>query len=369
MNKDDMQRIRGSIVVMVAVWMCFSGTSQAQCTNKLSHISGTQNVAGVNVTVTSVGNTCAWTTYCFGITDPYFIGYAPGPGSGPGAFTFTFSPAVSGLRFNFSGASGTGGTVEEIRLAINGAHYPMASVGVANGCDGMAILTGAGDLQGVGGVSGWSNTNITGFPITTLTVEDFVLGGTPNGSLFSLWFCDAILPTEWLDFSSVLIDEQSVELTWTTATEINNDFFTVERSQDGQTWEMIGQVDGAGNSDEPQTYVFEDTEPLVGENQYRIRQTSLDGGSTTSVVETQTVTATQGIHISPNPAANEVRIAMSGIENATATLHNQLGQTVIAPQTIGVNHLILKTQDLPRGIYYLQVKRDGHVVSQKVVLE
>jgi Secretion system C-terminal sorting domain len=341
----------------------------AQCTNKLSHISGTQLVAGVNVTVTSVGNTCSWTTYCFGITDPYMIGYAPGPGSGPGALTFTFSPAVDGLRFNFSGASGSGASTEEIRLAINGAHYPMSSAGAPNACDAMAILTGAGDLQGVGGVSGWANTNISGFPITTLTVEDFVLGGTPNGALFSLWFCNAVLPTEWLDFSSELLDEQSVELTWTTATEINNDFFTVERSQDGQTWQAIGQVDGAGNSDVPQTYIFEDLQPQVGENHYRIRQTSLDGGTTASDVETQTITATQGIHISPNPAHNEVQIDMAGIESATVTLRNQLGQQVFAPQTVGVNQLILRTQELPRGIYYLEVKRDAKTVSQKLILE
>lgn len=343
----------------------------AQCTNKVSHISGSAVVGGSNVTVTSVGNTCGWTSYCFGITDPYFIGYAPGPGSGSGAFTFTFSPAINGITLNFSGASSSAPSIEQIRLAINGAHYPMASVGVPNGCDPMAILTAAGDLEGCPGcgVSGWSGTTISGFPITTLTVEDYVLGGSPNGSLFSLWICPAILPAEWLDFSATLRDARTVDLEWATQTEINNDFFTVERSGDGQQWVALTQVDGAGNSDTERDYAFTDAAPLVGENHYRIRETSLDGTSTFSEVKTVSILASDAIRIHPNPAQDVVTIQVLQADAAQVILRNQLGQTVSVPLTVDLDAIQLQTSALPRGVYFLEVKRGAQVFAQKLVLE
>jgi hypothetical protein len=136
-----------------------------------------------------------------------------------------------------------------------------------------------------------------------------VLGGTPNGSLFSLWICPGILPAEWLDFSATLRDARTVDLEWATQTEINNDFFTVERSGDGQQWVALTQVDGAGNSDTERDYGFTDTAPLVGENHYRIRETSLDGMSTFSAVETVTILASDAIRIHPNPAQDIVTTA------------------------------------------------------------
>lgn len=347
------------------------GSLLGQCTNQVMHTAGSALVAGVNVTVTTTGNTCNWTTYCPAVTQPFFIGYNPGLGSGPGDFTFTFSPAITGIRLNFSGASSSPPSVEEVRLHINGAHYPMAAVGSANGCDPMAILTMAGDLQGCPGcgVSGWSNTNITGFPITTLRVEDFVLGGTPNGSLFSLWICPAILAADWVSFDAKVNSDKAVDLAWTTATEINNDYFTIERSADGDTWQAIGNVDAVSNSDVPTDYAFIDNAPLQGQNQYRIRETSMDGASSLSNVEQVEVLTNPGIHVSPNPAHDFVQIAMEGAEEATVILRNQLGQTVYAPQTTEVDKVTLRTADLARGVYFLEIKSLAGTFAQKLVVE
>lgn len=343
---------------------------QAQCTHQVTHTSGSAIVAGVNVTVTSTGNTCAWTTYCPAVTQPYFIGYNPGLGSGPGSFTFTFSPAIGGLRFNFSGASNTAPSVEEVRLHINGSHYAMTAPGAANACDPMAILTVAGDLRGcVGcGVSGWANTSITGFPITTLTVEDFVVGGSPNGSLFSMWICNTILPAEWVEVEAEVTPTQAVDVRWVTATEINNDFFTVERSRDGLSWTELAVVSAVGNSETQQAYHFLDQRPVEGDNHYRIRQTSLDGGSSHSEVRQVTVVP-EGLRLGPNPAQAVVHLTLQDSHPVQVKVFNVWGAEVHVPQSPTPSGMDLDTSHLSPGIYLIQVKQPHRTVSRKLIVE
>ncbi len=87
-----------------------------------------------------------------------------------------------------------------------------------------------------------------------------------------------LLPVEWLDFQADLISkDQEVLCTWQTATELNNDYFTIERSPDGVNWAGIGTVAAAGTTTEPQTYQWVDRNPLDGVSYYRIRQTDTNG--------------------------------------------------------------------------------------------
>jgi hypothetical protein len=84
------------------------------------------------------------------------------------------------------------------------------------------------------------------------------------------------LPIELLDFTAKIVN-QGVKLTWITAAEINNDFFTIERSRNGVNWETLTFVQGAGNSNQVLTYTWEDDQPLNGISYYRLKQTDFDG--------------------------------------------------------------------------------------------
>ena len=84
------------------------------------------------------------------------------------------------------------------------------------------------------------------------------------------------LPIELYDFSAE-VNNSSVIVNWTTATEINNDFFTIERSLDGRNWSVLGYVDGAGNSNSMLNYEFIDNMPVNGVSYYRLKQTDYDG--------------------------------------------------------------------------------------------
>lgn len=85
-----------------------------------------------------------------------------------------------------------------------------------------------------------------------------------------------ILPIELLSFEAIL-DKKQVKLFWSVSTQINNDHFFIERSNDAFSWEKIAEVDGAGTNNQYQEYSCFDKNPLLGTNYYRLSQTDFDG--------------------------------------------------------------------------------------------
>ena len=93
--------------------------------------------------------------------------------------------------------------------------------------------------------------------------------------------CTPVLPIELIDFTATCASD-GVLVRWNTATERNNDLFTVERSLDASIWAPIGELTGAGNSQYMTHYEYRDTEPVAAVRYYRLRQTDFDGTSTHS---------------------------------------------------------------------------------------
>jgi hypothetical protein len=87
------------------------------------------------------------------------------------------------------------------------------------------------------------------------------------------------LPIELISFNGA-IQKCSSLLNWSTASEINNNYFTVLRSDDAVHYEIIGSIDGAGNSNNPRHYAFIDEDPHPGSNYYKLSQTDYDGATT-----------------------------------------------------------------------------------------
>jgi len=76
---------------------------------------------------------------------------------------------------------------------------------------------------------------------------------------------DAVLPVEFVDFKDI-VNEGKIDLKWTTASEINNDGFEIQKSSDGQNWETIDFVKGQGSSTSINTYEYQDVDPHFGFN-------------------------------------------------------------------------------------------------------
>jgi len=136
------------------------------------------------------------------------------------------------------------------------------------------------------------------------------------------------LPIELSSFDA-FYDQDKVQLSWTTLSETNNDYFTVERSIDGDNFKAIDRKSGAGHSTSPLRYRSDDHNPSIGLNYYRLKQTDFDGTSTYSDIKVVKIQSGK-IEVYPNPVADRLYIATSDYEDGTAnfSIYNLKGKEV-----------------------------------------
>jgi hypothetical protein len=171
------------------------------------------------------------------------------------------------------------------------------------------------------------------------------------------------LPVSLINFNAYPVLNH-VEIVWTTATEINNDFFTIERSKDGINFEPIMQVEGAGNSNQVLNYKETDSQPYEGVSYYRLKQTDFDGQFSYSeirVVNFNTGTIGQSLMIYPNPAIHQLFISLPPMEQQTAIeVLNALGQQVLQLQSINNSSertlIVLPLDELSKGVYFIRIE-------------
>lgn len=173
-------------------------------------------------------------------------------------------------------------------------------------------------------------------------------------------------------FANVSADKENdlVTVNWSTLTEINNEKFTIERSYDGQQFETIGEVAGAGNSNAILNYQFEDMNAPNGVIYYRVKQTDFDGKfdySRTIVVNNNTEDGRVNVYPNPN-------------RNTSATI--QLGYTT-QPRTVRImdmsgkmvheftsNASQAQLPSLRTGVYVIQViQLNGKTNSTRFIQE
>jgi hypothetical protein len=171
---------------------------------------------------------------------------------------------------------------------------------------------------------GWQSVNGTLLGDTASISNTF--SSCYGDSIFAVFQSMSVVPVEWLGFEAVL-QTDVVNCHWTTLTEINNDYFTVERSADMVTWSGLAQLDGAGNSLNPRSYTWKDTSPLNGVSYYRIRQTDFNGQEDLSVVRAVNRTGQLSLSVFPNPGRGQFRL--EGLSDfSTLRIHDVSGREV-----------------------------------------
>ncbi len=182
--------------------------------------------------------------------------------------------------------------------------------------------------------------------------------------------CDAILPIELVNFDAKYNERNgSTELSWTTITEFNNDYFEIQRSDDGREFEAIGKIFGHGNSIVENHYSFEDNTINCTEEKpiyYRLKQVDMDGMITFSEVKV----------ISCKKRAQEITSYLEGhiihllFETNTfgqIVLLNTIGQTLQAETIHDRNNFQIDVTNLPKGIYFVTMKyNNGNQTTIKV---
>ena len=138
--------------------------------------------------------------------------------------------------------------------------------------NGTVTVTGE-FYNGNGGVIAGSGSITAG----TFTGAGTTFGTQPNSSIPSGTTATSPLPIELIYFSAELNNNKTVNVKWTTAVEINNSFYTIEKTKDGKTFETVDVVQGAGNSNYVINYSLTDKNPYFGISYYRLKQSDIDG--------------------------------------------------------------------------------------------
>lgn len=162
-----------------------------------------------------------------------------------------------------------------------------------------------------------------------------------------------ILPITLMSFDAKYEDSE-VLIKWKTATEINNDYFVVERSADGQNWEQVARRDAAGNSLVELEYEEWDKYPLAEVSYYRLKQTDFDGNYTYSSIVAVNVEG-KAIELFPNPVSGILSIRGENVGKIRVV--NLVGQD-ITNQVPFVNEnktfVQLDVSSLDKGYYIIQ---------------
>lgn len=154
---------------------------------------------------------------------------------------------------------------------------------------------------------------------------------------------------------------------WSTATEINNDYFTLEKTTDAVNFIAIAKTDGAGNSNTPLTYSSIDNHPTEGLSYYRLKQTDVDGKYTYSKLVAIDVASqlTEDFSIYPNPFSTSATITIndaSQLKNVELRIYNALGEEVMV-KIIKAQSTTFDTKDFLSGIYFYQLTDNNKTIQ------
>ena len=188
-----------------------------------------------------------------------------------------------------------------------------------------------------------------------------------NGSIYYNAGSCSLLPVELVNFQASVIEERTVELTWQTASETDNDYFEIHRSVDLEQWEFVVRIDGAGDNEGLLNYSTEDFFPNNGTSYYRLTQFDFDGESNKAGIGSVFLNSTNNdvFAISPNPTTGILRVAASdGLGDVT--MLNSIGQRIEMNILVkSFNHLTIDVSNLSTGVYLLR----SHGKTYKVIKE
>ncbi|MGE0562403.1 MAG: T9SS type A sorting domain-containing protein [Flavobacteriales bacterium] len=201
--------------------------------------------------------------------------------------------------------------------------------------------------------------------------------GTASGPL--TYTSGGVLPIKLVSFEANF-NVDRVNLKWVTSTEINNDFFTIEKSKDLKNWEVVSIVSGAGNSSVIMEYFEVDYSPEQGVSYYRLKQTDYDGAfSYSNIVPVKAEIKSDGgeFNLFPNPVkrGEELKIQFSEFVDteilvvirdvkgeefySKAILHYESGLLIAVPMD----------KEIPTGIYIVTASSEDQIYSQKLIVK
>lgn len=236
------------------------------------------------------------------------------------------------------------------------------SGGVGN-LSSLRVAAWNGSLWSDQGNTGTTGTTIAGNVTSSVSTVygPFTLGTIDNSNP---------LPVELIYFNCALTSTGNVELKWATASEINSDYFDVERSVDGRAFESIGTVKSAGTTNEKRTYSFQDKTAPGGFVYYQLKQVDFDGTPEYFKVCTIEVpTDNTETKLYPNPASGFTTINLNGKSLNSLSVTNNMGQGVSISYMIEPTKIVVNTSTLASGVYIVSVILDQEPSKLKLIIQ
>lgn len=207
-----------------------------------------------------------------------------------------------------------------------------------------------------------------------ITVQNISTTHIPNNSIKYITIASinaaTPLPVQLVSFDAKLNDvKRYVDVTWITESEINMDYFSVEKLIDGE-WTNLENVPAIGLENEQTQYATIDFHPAAGINYYRLKQTENDGNYYYSDVRSVILDISdEFLQVAPNPANNSVQLILKDIQQAQIQLIDASGRRVTCPvQFTGDNSCTLNVEQLASG-YYSVVVTGEKIVQAKVLIQ
>ncbi len=311
---------------------------------------------------------------------------------GTGSIIANGADALSSYGKDAAGGGGGGGSIVIFSTIITGLADLTLNAKGGKGGDQDCGITGESQGPGGGGGGGYISVSIPNTFVkstiggkngTSSRMPPFLpngatMGASGNSGIPGNPYTDGTgnLPVTLLSLSAEE-NENIVRVSWSTASEINNDYFILERSGDGYDFHFLAKIIGAGNSTITQYYQFDDKAPLQNGNYYRLSQVDYDGQSQTYppvfVWHKQNDLTSFIIDASPNPFSDKIKIDFylrneSQVELNVINLSGVIVKYETHKASEGINSITIDNMsDFANGIYFLRIKASDKNMMLKLV--
>lgn len=191
-------------------------------------------------------------------------------------------------------------------------------------------------------------------------------------------YTGGMLPVELIDYKGTAITS-GVELAWSTASELRNQFYKVYKSTDGENWTETAKISGAGTTTSYNAYAWQDGHPQTGINYYKLTQTDIDGiTKDLGIVGVEYINKDASLtSVFPNPSTTgefNVRVVSGSQSPVEITLRDQMGRvveqaTITESNSFG-NSFILQNAMKPmdgQAFYFVEIYQDNALIGREKV--
>lgn len=260
----------------------------------------------------------------------------------------------------------TAGTYSfDMRVAATGADTK--SIDIQS--DGSTIQTAS--FPATGGWQTWSTVQTSLLlPAGCQTLRVLFNTTGLNVNWVEATFLSGTFPVEMVGFSAIQ-NGPSVQLDWATASEINNDYFSVEKSTDGRIWNQLSTIEGAGNSSQHQTYREFDHSLTIGTSYYRLAQVDFDGQVNYSPIRSVKIAdlaVADFVEAYPNPTQNTIMVRGASNSEILPQVIEMTGRELTSSIQInpaGNGEFSIDLSSLPNGLYLIRMGTAATTVQKQ----